>query len=108
MKPKINLRAKRLLAALPGRALIAIGLMINLAALVWARPGDVDLTFDAGSTMRGEVSVFVPLADGRLLIGGSFQNVSGAVRFGVARFQADGTLDHTFNPATGPGANYPF
>jgi uncharacterized delta-60 repeat protein len=39
--------------------------------------------------------------DGKVLIGGDFTLVKGASRNGLARLNADGTLDQTFNP--GPG-----
>lgn len=49
--------------------------------------------------------------DGKILIGGDFQNVNGSPRNAVARLNADGTLDMSFVPGTnsfGPssGAEY--
>jgi uncharacterized delta-60 repeat protein len=42
-------------------------------------------------------------ADGKVLIGGNFTLVKGASRNGIARLNADGTLDPTFNPGSGAG-----
>jgi uncharacterized delta-60 repeat protein len=36
--------------------------------------------------------------DGKILIGGTFTNVNGALRHNLARLNPDGTLDHTFVP----------
>ena len=48
------------------------------------------------------VSAIVPLADGRLLVGGSFTVTQGTEEFlGTARLTADGALDATFAPGTG-------
>jgi uncharacterized delta-60 repeat protein len=44
--------------------------------------------------------------DGRILAAGSFSTVAGQARSGIARINADGTLDTTFNPA--PGNSTPF
>ncbi|HLM01897.1 MAG TPA: delta-60 repeat domain-containing protein, partial [Pyrinomonadaceae bacterium] len=40
-------------------------------------------------------------ADGKLLIGGTFLRANGAGRTSLARLNADGTLDTTFNPVLG-------
>lgn len=41
--------------------------------------------------------------DGRILIGGCFAKVGGVARNGLARLNADGTVDISFSPNTGPG-----
>lgn len=40
-------------------------------------------------------------ADGKILIGGSFRTVGGQTRNGIARLNADGTLDPVFDPNPG-------
>jgi uncharacterized delta-60 repeat protein len=40
-------------------------------------------------------------ADGKIVIGGTFTNVGGLSRNGVARLNADGSLDTSFDPGTG-------
>jgi len=65
-----------------------------------AAPGDVDLSFvDPGFGINGRVSAVVRQPDGKLLIGGTFTTVRGLVRTNVARLNADGSGDPTFNPA---------
>ncbi|MBM3883691.1 MAG: hypothetical protein FJ387_28955 [Verrucomicrobia bacterium] len=41
--------------------------------------------------------------DGKVLIGGAFDEVHGVARRGVARLNADGSLDRSFDPGTGVG-----
>jgi uncharacterized delta-60 repeat protein len=42
--------------------------------------------------------------DGRLVIGGNFSAANGTVRNGIARLNADGSLDASFNPGAGADA----
>src|SRR5687768_6657101 len=81
-------------------------LFLNLAIIVLpshAAPGDVDPSFDPGSGIDGSVSSIAVQPDGKLVITGSFRTVEGLVRPGLARLNADGSGDATFNP--GPAAN---
>jgi uncharacterized delta-60 repeat protein len=68
------------------------------AALTVGTPqgGDVDYGFDAGSVINLPIDVVAIQPDGRVLLGGSFTSVAGAVRGRIARLNADGTTDHTF------------
>ena len=100
----------------PDRALVAghdpvfaIGLVgVHLGSRM-ILPGSLDLTFDptrAGSLpgLGGVVTVvraIAPLRDGKVLIGGQFTSVNGALRLNFARLNADGTLDEGFNPNAG-------
>ena len=67
--------------------------------------GNVDVTFNPGLGADGLVRSLAVQTDGRIVIGGSFTNVDGAPRRGVARLNADGSLDVTFDPGTGPSDN---
>jgi uncharacterized delta-60 repeat protein len=60
--------------------------------------GRLDRTLALG--MSGSVVVYATAVqpDGKILIGGSFSNVLGAVRNNIARLNTDGTLDNAFNP----------
>jgi uncharacterized delta-60 repeat protein len=60
------------------------------------RAGDLDGSFVSGGLIDGAVRAIAVQADGRLLIGGEFTTVHGAVRQGIARLNPDGTTDHTF------------
>ena len=53
----------------------------------------------SGKTQGTLIGIRV-LADDRLYIGGVFSEVQGTVRFGVARLNADGSLDTAFAPPT--------
>lgn len=50
------------------------------------------------------VSTLVALPDGAMLIGGSFSSIDGVPRAGIARINADGSLDTAFDPGTGVNA----
>ncbi|HEY5909782.1 MAG TPA: hypothetical protein VJA21_04170 [Verrucomicrobiae bacterium] len=59
-------------------------------------PGEVDLSFDAGSQINGPVNAAALLGDGRVLITGSFTTVNGETINGLARLQTNGATDLTF------------
>ena len=61
--------------------------------------GDVDLSFDPGSSVTNPVSVVVVQPDGKVLIGGLFTFINGTNRYGSARLNAAGSWDSTFIPA---------
>src|SRR5215207_1021163 len=67
-------------------------------------PGDLDLSFDAGSSRNGTVKAAVLQPDGKVIIGGQFTTVKGFFRTNIARLNADGSGDATFNPGTKLGA----
>src|ERR1035438_1468310 len=62
----------------------------------YAAPGDVDLSFDPGSDVNGEVVAIAAQNDGKILIGGTFTTIHGAMRSGIARLNADGSVDDSF------------
>src|SRR5690349_20139560 len=63
---------------------------------VAAVPGDVDATFNPGASSA--VTCAARQADGKILIGGDFTTVGGAAHTAIARLNANGTVDATFNP----------
>jgi uncharacterized delta-60 repeat protein len=65
--------------------------------------GSIDSTFVANSGLNGSVYAILCLANGKIMIVGNFLNVSGVSRNRIARLNANGSLDITFNP--GSGAN---
>src|SRR5262245_53843382 len=78
---------------------IPFALFISVdAALSLTTPqgGDVDFSFDPGPSINASVRDVAIQPDGRVLIGGDFQSVSGVARGHVARLNADGSLDTTF------------
>ncbi len=59
--------------------------------------GTRDATFSGGgSGVSGSVYALARQTDGKYLVGGSFGTYNGTNRFGIARVNADGTLDTSF------------
>jgi len=63
--------------------------------------GSVDGTFNPSNTVPAAVNALGVQSDGKVVIGGAFTTVAGASRNYVARLNADGSLDSTFNTSTG-------
>ena len=69
--------------------------------------GGADTSFHSGSgaSFDSEVLALALQPDGKILIGGSFIEVNGVSRPGIARLNSDGTIDTSFNPgAAAPDA----
>lgn len=67
--------------------------------------GSIDPTFDPGAGANALVRSIVPLPDGRIIIVGAFSLFDGVACGYIARLNADGTLDTSFN--AGVGTNGP-
>jgi len=80
--------------------ILSILLVLNTSTS-YAQSGALDLTFDPGSGADGPVLAIAIQSDGKVLLGGDFNNYNGVSRFGIARLNVDGSLDATFNPGTG-------
>ena len=93
MKKSYSLRT----IILAGSVLLQLG---TLGFHSLAAPGDVDLSFDPGSGINGEVRAMALQPDGKLIVGGSFSTVKGLVRFSLARLNTDGSGDATFSAGT--------
>ena len=65
--------------------------------------GSPDAGFAVGTGFDGPVEVIVLQPDGKILVGGAFLNFNGTPRKGIARLNATGTLDASFNVGTGTG-----
>lgn len=63
--------------------------------------GDADPTFDPNVTLFGQVRSAVAQSNGKTVVAGSFTQLNGLTRSSIARLNADGTLDPTFDPGTG-------
>jgi uncharacterized delta-60 repeat protein len=63
--------------------------------------GSLDTTFNPGSGANIYVSTIALQPDGKIIIGGIFTSYNGTARNRIARLNADGSLDTTFNPGTG-------
>ncbi len=51
-----------------------------------------------GATINAAIHVILPLESGHYLVGGGVMTIRGVTRNGLARLNADGTVDPTFNP----------
>ena len=83
------------------RQLMPLQVILLLAAALqsiqsYAAPGDVDPSFDAGSTIDGQVRACAVQPDGKVLIGGDFNTLHGFMRGKIARLNGDGRTDATF------------
>ncbi|MDQ3748295.1 MAG: hypothetical protein M3367_04650, partial [Acidobacteriota bacterium] len=65
--------------------------------------GSPDTTFNPGTGFNNTVSKILVQSDGKILVAGSFSSYNGTSRLGVARLNADGSLDSAFNPNLGSG-----
>ncbi|MFT6619862.1 MAG: putative delta-60 repeat protein, partial [Limisphaerales bacterium] len=63
--------------------------------------GGLDLSFNVGVGFDGPVRSLDLMADGRMVIGGSFNSVGSSLRRRVVRLLPDGQVDLSFVPGTG-------
>ena len=66
-----------------------------------AQSGANDPTFNSGTGAVGDVWTSAIRNDGKIIIGGYSTSYNGTAIHRIARLNADGTLDGTFNPSTG-------
>jgi uncharacterized delta-60 repeat protein len=69
--------------------------------------GTLDTGFDADPGATGSLDGIIALADGKILIIGAFGSWNGTTRWYVARLNADGSLDTSFNIGSGFLGGYP-
>ena len=63
--------------------------------------GSLDSSFNPGAGANGSVNSLAAQSDGKVLIGGYFTTINGTNRNHIARLNANGSLDSSFNPGTG-------
>jgi uncharacterized delta-60 repeat protein len=66
--------------------------------------GSLDTGFDPGSGVNVNAYVYALAVqpDDKVLVGGNFTTIDSVARTRIARLNADGSLDTTFDPGTGP------
>ena len=64
--------------------------------------GSLDTSFDPGVGPDNAITAMALRSDGKILIAGEFSTYSGTARARLALLNADGGLDNTFVPGTGP------
>jgi uncharacterized delta-60 repeat protein len=62
--------------------------------------GTLDATFNPGNGPDSHITSIVTQPDGKILIGGFFNNYNGDPKKYIARLNSDGSLDRSFTPAT--------
>src|SRR6185369_5804184 len=67
--------------------------------------GSLDTTFDPGIGVNASIQEFALQTNGAVIIGGQFSTVNGATRVRVARLNANGSLDNTFDLPAVPNNN---
>src|SRR5207302_5339943 len=67
--------------------------------------GSIDPSFNPGTGPNFSVNALAVQSDGKIVIGGGFSNVNGTARQGIARLNADGSLDTSFDPGSGTDFN---
>jgi uncharacterized delta-60 repeat protein len=69
--------------------------------------GSLDTTFNTGSNIgtAGTVLALAIQPDGKIIIGGNFPAARGVTQSSIARLNADGSLDTTFNSGPNPGTD---
>ncbi|MFY8035065.1 MAG: T9SS type A sorting domain-containing protein, partial [Flexibacteraceae bacterium] len=67
--------------------------------------GSLDTTFNIGNGANSTVSTIAVQEDGKIIIGGLFSIFNGVSRNSIARLNANGSLDETFNPGSGVRVN---
>jgi uncharacterized delta-60 repeat protein len=83
--------------------IFAVSFLLQLSTLCFhsrGAAGDVDLSFDPGSGVNGPVRALAVQPDGKVIIAGQFTTVKGLVRTNLARLNADGSGDSSFNVGT--------
>ena len=73
-----------------------------MASTLHAQPGSLDMTFNPGSGADGDISCMALQTNGQIVIGGDFTHYNGANQNYIARLNADGSLDSSFNPGVDP------
>jgi uncharacterized delta-60 repeat protein len=85
---------------------IALVLLLNLPFTFFGQTYGVDPSFNVGgSGLLGSAIAMLQQTDGKIIIAGSFISYNGVGRNNIARLNADGSLDLSFDPGTGPMAN---
>lgn len=95
----------------PGGKLVLTGRFTNVGGLNTTNlarlnsDGSVDSSFTAAPIQAvapaQTINAIVIQPDGKVLVGGSFTNVGGLDRNGIARLNSDGSVDASFNPGAG-------
>lgn len=77
-------------------------LIVSITTFAFAQDGTLDTTFNPGGlSADDDVNAIALQPDGKIIIAGRFDLYNGLPSKSLARLNADGTLDLTFNVGTG-------
>jgi uncharacterized delta-60 repeat protein len=79
-----------------------LALVLLFTSIAHAQPGSLDMTFNPGSGANLPITCMALETNGQIVIGGWFTTFNGVNQSHVARLNADGSLDTSFNPGVGP------
>ena len=65
--------------------------------------GSIDPTFNSDAGFDNAVNSIALQDDGKILVGGAFNNFSNFPINHIVRLNSDGTIDNSFDPGSGPG-----
>ncbi len=109
---KVNLnQAKNFLKTMNAKFFTRANILIFVSmftSIAHAQPGSLDVTFNPGSGPAGTVLCAALQTNGQIVIGGYFTTFNGANRHYIARLNADGSLDSSFDAGIGPNDSVNF
>jgi uncharacterized delta-60 repeat protein len=70
--------------------------------------GTIDTSFNPGTGVNGSAVNSIVLQEDKILIAGNFSTYNGTSRSKIARLNANGSLETSFNPGTGIGGSSPY
>lgn len=90
------------------KLLLTASLLVLVINVAFTQPGSLDrsfnkndLGFNYGDQADNAIFTSAVQSDGKIIIGGDFTAYNGTSRNHIARLNADGSLDNSFNPGTG-------
>jgi uncharacterized delta-60 repeat protein len=86
--------------SLKAALLITLTLIINTIN-AFAQQGALDASFDPGNGFIGNVFATAIQNDGKIIVGGDFSSFNDVTRNRIARLNANGELDTSFDPGIG-------
>ena len=87
------------------RSAVSLAFALPLASSAFAaQAGNIDSTFHVGAGFNGQPWCVEVDAQDRILVGGEYSHYNGSSRVRLARLDANGLLDPTFDPGVGPNS----
>lgn len=91
----------------PHRFIAALFLSTASCFSAFAADGEIDTSFDVGTGVVGGATPYpyttLVQPDGKIIVGGDFTSINGVTLNRIARLNADGSIDSSFNSGSGAG-----